>query len=262
MQSFQSTPANFTAGDTALRRTCAETRVSIHARQFHSGRPARPATTAARLPGFNPRPPISQRATQSGSCGFSRCGCFNPRPPISQRATVDARGECHGWRGFQSTPANFTAGDSARSSPAAWRCRGFNPRPPISQRATDIKAQTGNSREVSIHARQFHSGRPQAPAAWASTSRFQSTPANFTAGDHHLDQPPDGRLRVSIHARQFHSGRPTLTRPHDDRHHRFNPRPPISQRATTPIVPAVYRSTWFQSTPANFTAGDPRRVPL
>ena len=60
---------------------------------------------------------------------------------------------------FQSTPANFTAGDGVSSVGAV-------------------------------------------PA-----SRFQSTPANFTAGDLEHAHESFFDLIVSIHARQFHSGR-------------------------------------------------------
>ena len=62
---------------------------------------------------------------------------------------------------------------------------------------------------VSIHARQFHSGRPDEPSGPAGLPvAFQSTPANFTAGDKSVStQTPDSTSC-------------------------FNPRPPISQRAT------------------------------
>ena len=133
--------------------------VSIHARQFHSGRPCAPVRRIRRGSGFNPRPPISQRAT--------------PR----------AHQEGHG-----------------RSS--------FNPRPPISQRAT---ARTPSSRDrcgVSIHARQFHSGRPSwRPQSDTPACRFNPRP------------PISQRATV---------GRRSVPRDSFG----FNPRPPISQRAT------------------------------
>ena len=135
---------------------------------------------------------------------------------------------------FQSTPANFTAGDQRAGVPGvAHRC-------------------------VSIHARQFHSGRlrhtdrkpvecmfQSTPANFTAgddlgadapilvRGMFQSTPANFTAGDSNPPAPAPAPV-VSIHARQFHSGRPNQG------------------------VPRNVAAQVFQSTPANFTAGDLR----
>ena len=157
--------------------------VSIHARQFHSGRRPDRWHQGPVSSRFNPRPPISQRATRAdqrgGSGGdvsiharqfhsgrraphtriCSDMGGFNPRPPISQRATPG----CHAARPhgplFQSTPANFTAGDVVKLS---------------------LNNSTG---VVSIHARQFHSGRRAMFSVLVLTGMFQSTPANFTAGD-------------------------------------------------------------------------------
>ena len=256
---FQSTPANFTAGD-----------------GHDVGGEICPHL------GFNPRPPISQRATRARSQARGARHRFNPRPPISQRATnpgilqrlhrlvsiharqfhsgrrrkhlqrarrpavsIHAR-QFHsgrrrddaqivrlmaefqstpanftagdgGWAafplpthsGFQSTPANFTAGDPAGQAPADPAAARFNPRPPISQRATTTPARKRHQSQVSIHARQFHSGRP--PAHCYSNEMdmlFQSTPANFTAGDTPAGSKPASQQRC------------------------FNPRPPISQRAT------------------------------
>ena len=182
MARFQSTPANFTAGDA----------LCMPAAVFRSS--------------FNPRPPISQRATSS--VGSS---------PMASTM-------------FQSTPANFTAGDR-RCTATATCASCFNPRPPISQRATRRDTLITQPSGVSIHARQFHSGRRADHPSGCPGSSFQSTPANFTAGDdsaaHVLDAvykfqstpanftagdpaPDAGRQRpglVSIHARQFHSGR-------------------------------------------------------
>ena len=110
---------------------------------------------------------------------------------------------------------------------------------------------------VSIHARQFHSGRQTDQRITGTLSLFQSTPANFTAGDH--ADAVDDRVAalVSIHARQFHSGRPSSLVHVIFNDARFNPRPPISQRATVDPVAVTSAVTTFQSTPANFTAGDP-----
>ena len=60
--------------------------VSIHAHQFHGGRPS-PAIPTGRSRGFNPRPPISWRATAARFRPWPSCSGFNPRPPISWRAT-------------------------------------------------------------------------------------------------------------------------------------------------------------------------------
>ena len=106
----------------------------------------------------------------------------------------------------------------------------FNPRPPISQRATRQLRRYVARASVSIHARQFHSGRRTSGYDRGTPARFQSTPANFTAGDAPRAGPARGL-----------GG--------------FNPRPPISQRATRPVW-LRQPSSSFQSTPANFTAGD------
>ena len=78
----------------------------------------------------------------------------------------------------------------------------------------------------------FTAGDPSPLPAFFIATLFQSTPANFTAGDDAV--PHDGqRLHaVSIHARQFHSGRPPVYSIAASAARRFNPRPPISQRAT------------------------------
>ena len=207
------------------------------------------------MDGFNPRPPISQRATTRATGAACCAGSFNPRPPISQRAT----------RRLAGLVTAYTR---------------FNPRPPISQRATGDRQRVVQDGPVSIHARQFHSGRqatadracarrrrfnPRPPISQRATASepvsispvavFQSTPANFTAGDQPLHWPArtppvsiharqfhSGRHRarvidrwealVSIHARQFHSGRPSARRCRWRSLPGFNPRPPISQRAT------------------------------
>ena len=182
---FQSTPANFTAGDAvAADGSRADDLVSIHARQFHSGRLSASASSSARL------------------------------------------------SAFQSTPANFTAGDRRRWPSWRWRPARFNPRPPISQRATRAHPPLRDAGDVSIHARQFHSGRPMPSCDTSTSMAFQSTPANFTAGD--------GTRYFTIWRDQIG----------------FNPRPPISQRATLLLSSEVRAPLVFQSTPANFTAGD------
>ena len=134
---FQSTPANFTAGD------CTACRRQILARRCFNPRPpiSQRATRCRRSSArrwrtrFNPRPPISQRATPGRSHEVARGRRFNPRPPISQRATGRARRHRSHCAEFQSTPANFTAGDALTGWMHVKPAR-FNPRPPISQRAT------------------------------------------------------------------------------------------------------------------------------
>ena len=160
---FQSTPANFTAGDDAVPHDGQRLHaVSIHAHQFHGGR--RPPR-----PGWPARQPVSIHAHQFHGgrrlrpAPAHRCrASFNPRPPISWRATP--------WT-------------QARRR----RTAGFNPRPPISWRATAVLGAVGAAAElVSIHAHQFHGGR------------------------HRLDAEQRGVFRVSIHAHQFHGGRPAI----------------------------------------------------
>ena len=207
MAVFQSTPTNFMAGDGRVGATrhahfgfnprppiswratrwllliVGRRDVSIHAHQFHGGRHCVMGFIPAGMSfqstptnfmagdgwrwrrrsgwrGFNPRPPISWRATshQSGMCWCP--ACFNPRPPISWRATrCSGVVEDHHAR-FQSTPTNFMAGD---------------------------------------------------PAVCCSSARllspFQSTPTNFMAGDQLQDHRLVLAQHVSIHAHQFHGGR-------------------------------------------------------
>ena len=136
-QAFQSTPANFTAGDAPGRTVRCALPVSIHARQFHSGRPNIGSIATHPTSSFNPRPPISQRATHRRFDGRFPDWCFNPRPPISQRATVTV---------FPVTAVMALVSIHARQFHSGRRnqihChddpRGFNPRPPISQRATPL----------------------------------------------------------------------------------------------------------------------------
>ena len=232
LREFQSTPANFTAGDSATaHRSEDREMVSIHARQFHSGRRRRRCGADRRDPRFNPRPPISQRATASSIRPRPAWTRFNPRPPISQRATAprpnmtrSRRVSIHarqfhsgrpsaptmvlGMGAFQSTPANFTAGDAScrRDAPLG---KSFNPRPPISQRATRADQRGGGGGKVSIHARQFHSGRPAWPSAASGCAR------GFNP------RPPISQRATAC-----------CTRTRAAPRRRFNPRPPISQRAT------------------------------
>ena len=211
--------------------------VSIHARQFHSGRPDRRALAGLHAGLFQSTP-----ANFTAGDGIR---------------TVNAILCC----AFQSTPANFTAGDD------------------------DEWGQLARVIIVSIHARQFHSGRRISAGITDLAAMFQSTPANFTAGDQAPRGAEPARQLVSIHARQFHSGRPetgglmrfsTCVSIHARQFHSgrrlrysnataatngFNPRPPISQRATRPAPQCGAAPRRFQSTPANFTAGDSSLAP-
>ena len=284
--SFQSTPANFTAGD--------------------ASRLASPIWPRC----FNPRPPISQRATGFDPAHHTALDGFNPRPPISQRATRPCAAPNPIDRSFQSTPANFTAGDPEKS-PRAVTHRGPFQSTPANFTAGDLFADchTIFHVAVSIHARQFHSGRLVAALDLQAVDLVSIHARQFHSGRRWLGGRAVGRRTVSIHARQFHSGRPGYSRActavprvsiHARQFHsgrlpaaataspppvfqstpanftagdlpgrrrrgattRFNPRPPISQRATGPEGASCFDASWFQSTPANFTAGDARKGPV
>ena len=230
--------------------------VSIHARQFHSGRPSILPSVASASARFNPRPPISQRATRRlADARACRHVSIHARQFHSGRqvgCSVSAMVELM----FQSTPANFTAGDLKRAARSAW-LMAFQSTPANFTAGDHGDGAGRRPRPVSIHARQFHSGRPTGAAGgpraqqfqstpanftagdqvsyegWNTNPKFQSTPANFTAGDRGSRIACDQLTIVSIHARQFHSGRPIVRRAAHCRMTCFNPRPPISQRATT-----------------------------
>ena len=188
-----------------------------------------------------------------GQGGF----CFNPRPPISWRATrsrdkrntIDTKvsihaHQFHGGRRwgpvyyswytvFQSTPTNFMAGDRREQR----RCRACQ--------------------QVSIHAHQFHGGRLVNRSHLSGSTGVSIHAHQFHGGrrrevDHQLDLGP-----VSIHAHQFHGGRPATRSSMAGGGRRFNPRPPISWRATRIRPRWSAASSTFQSTPTNFMAGDP-----
>ena len=139
---------------------------------------------------------------------------------------------CDSDHGFQSTPANFTAGDAEDSS-AVRSGASFNPRPPISQRATTTATPRPRPPRR-FNPRPPISQRATSPAGRcrSRSSSFQSTPANFTAGDTGRERHNSSAIHVSIHARQFHSGRRRPGRRRCSGRCGFNPRPPISQRAT------------------------------
>ena len=132
---------------------------------------------------------------------------------------------------FQSTPANFTAGDHrvlGAPQPAAAvsiHARQFHSGRHLFLRRLDEMLA------VSIHARQFHSGRPVCRKNGVSGQEFQSTPANFTAGD-------VLSLIPFFSSSKFQSTPANFTAGDAPREalgawvRRFNPRPPISQRAT------------------------------
>ena len=133
---------------------------------------------------------------------------------------------------FQSTPANFTAGDDIPLKTGV-RWSGFQSTP-ANFTAGDRRLFGGFQRMVyvSIHARQFHSGRPRASMVVARVPGFQSTPANFTAGDFcGLWLAPRSRTFQSTPA-NFTAGDRYRSLRSCARCSGFNPRPPISQRAT------------------------------
>ena len=181
-------------------------RVSIHARQFHSGRPSSfPSCMTG--DSFNPRPPISQRATPAGAV-------------LADRGIVSI----HARQFHSGRPARIATGQ--RPVGVSIHARQFHSGrlgPPPADRPRP---------GVSIHARQFHSGRPARPASSACWPMFQSTFANFTAGD--LPRKQAARAPSGFNPRPPISQRATI---HDcsipDHVPGFNPRPPISQRATT-----------------------------
>ena len=157
---FQSTPTNFMAGDddsTSVQR--ADAGVSIHAHQFHGGRP----TAADDLPGLVD---VSIHAHQFH--GGRRLAA------LVGVLVADVSIHAH----------QFHGGRRAAAAVPAMPASGFNPRPPISWRATPVFRNRLLHRPVSIHAHQFHGGRRFSWPATASTgSMFQSTPTNFMAGD-------------------------------------------------------------------------------
>ena len=159
-QMFQSTPTNFMAGDPPIQRG---------------------ATACC---GFNPRPPISWRATASFGRVILDDARFNPRPPISWRAT---RGlwSCPPARPVSIHAHQFHGGRQDRTEHAERTNYCFNPRPPISWRATP--EQLGKRRT-------WRSFNPRPPISWRATRNTNA----------------DARLNiVSIHAHQFHGGRLT-----------------------------------------------------
>ena len=202
--------------------------VSIHARQQTSGRRACRSRSGSRC-AFQSTP--ANKPAGDGRATHRRClpGCFNPRPPTNQRATVQclravagtavsihARQQTSGrrsWSTARSASAGFNprppTNQRATASRRSGQQRGtrFNPRPPTNQRAT-VQRRAGRSGEqvsiharqqtsgrpnrvpaerlaahVSIHARQQTSGRPPQMDQTTTSTRFQSTPANKPAGD-------------------------------------------------------------------------------
>ena len=87
---------------------------------------------------------------------------------------------------------------------------------------------------------------------------FQSTPANFTAGDLLRRQAQHDRHRVSIHAHQFHGGR-LLATAWAFKWLRFQSTPTNFMAGDVVSGVDLVMGQLFQSTPANFTAGDSTR---
>ena len=109
---------------------------------------------------------------------------------------------------FQSTPTNFMAGDGLLLL-SAYLSRMFQSTPTNFMAGDGRRQQSQQCQHlVSIHAHQFHGGRLQYSEIDCYTGQFQSTPTNFMAGD------------------AFHG------RPRPQPAACFNPRPPISWRAT------------------------------
>ena len=185
-------------------------------------------------PSFNPRPPISWRATQHAPVSTSSRDRFNPRPPISWRATDLLRHTDRHTADVSIHAHQFHGGRRDQQGHVRRSSRCFNPRPPISWRATNLH-------RVCI----------------ASFEMFQSTPTNFMAGDGARWRA--GSAMSSFNPRPPISWRATLAACRGtSARASFNPRPPISWRATLhPLaIPAQFRQ--FQSTPTNFMAGDAR----
>ena len=191
-----------------MARECPQDDVSIHAHQFHSGR------RRLRL-GHQPPRVVSIHAHQFHS-GRRAAGYvakyvakFQSTPTNFTAGDFGERTRDAWTRLFQSTPTNFTAGDPVLRGRLVLRTTRFNPRPPISQRATPGGGGVPAGQPVSIHAHQFHSGRPA-----AAPSRCSCRPCRFNP------RPPISQRATPGSIRPI---RPSPC---------FNPRPPISQRAT------------------------------
>ncbi len=256
---FQSTPTGFPAGDSS------PTIGPTHLHSFNPRRPvSRPATDVRVGHGashcrFNPRRPVSRPATtpwppahspwivsihadrfpgrRPGTArGSTLMTRFNPRRPVSRPATL--------------LPLRLIQRDES-----------FNPRRPVSRPATSASLASFQTPSVSIHADRFPGRRLFARRGRIMSSKFQSTPTGFPAGDH--DRQRLGKLRdrfnprrpvsrpatgrrvapvmleiVSIHADRF-PGRRREQKSTCRRWHCFNPRRPVSRPATTaPTSPA------------------------
>ncbi|ACB33421.1 hypothetical protein Lcho_1152 [Leptothrix cholodnii SP-6] len=236
---FQSTPASFPASDLNASNDSTDngkfqsTPASFPASDQHEASYGRPQ------PSFNPRPPVSRRATSSSvpSCCASDVSIHARQFP-GERLLVSGGTECVTM--FQSTPASFPASDAMGGAgcPAPLR---FNPRPPVSRRATRTGAgQVAVVGVVSIHARQFPGERLPSKLGINRLDTFQSTPASFPASD---DSEPVTQATCA----SFQSTPASF--PASDvlasvvqmAITGFNPRPPVSRRATLYCQPGSPR---------------------
>ena len=156
--------------------------VSTHAHPFQSGRPA--ASILMVSPRVFQPTPTHFRAGDASRAqhGSAPRTSFNPRPPISERATSSGPSGTGTLAAFQPTPTHFRAGDHPQRS-ATPTNPGFNPRPPISERATGARGRARRPQDVSTHAHPFQSGRPQNRTNSRRSRKFQPTPTHFRAGD-------------------------------------------------------------------------------
>ena len=142
-----------------------------------------------------------------------------------------------------------------------------------------VSARCGPVDGVSIHAHQFHGGRPNTMRDRRAVRAFQSTPTNFMAGDVGGRGGRAGSAGVSIHAHQFHGGRHVavrtlrVVRDVSIHAHQFHGGRPGGFRFGLRLIAVSIHahqfhggrrpecadnvtSAWFQSTPTNFMAGD------
>ncbi len=266
---FQSTPTGFPAGDTSAPKV-ASTWSSFNPRRPVS-RPATESDTAILVP-----PAVSIHADRFPGRRLQPCAVSSRADTVSihadrfpgRRLVPSLHGSS--VKPFQSTPTGFPAGDGAeahrvhglRVSIHADRFPGRRRQPPSLQLRQPV---------VSIHADRFPGRRPPRSAPAAPSSRFQSTPTGFPAGDWGVCEFVVDDT-VSIHADRFPGRRhgPGRLDRHPDG---FNPRRPVSRPATrgawigadpvgcfNPRRPVSRPATLQSATPRNTTVSfNPRR---
>ena len=182
----------------------------------------------------HPRAGEGPRKRQAGGGGDHENAAFQSVPTSFIASDRSVRRYFTSTSVFQFTPANFTAGDCGGPGQRCGQAQvSIHARQFHSGRRRQLRRYVARA-SVSIHARQFHSGRRLQNNRAAVGDAFQSTPANFTAGDLLRRQAQHDRHRVSIHAHQFHGGRRLVS-------------------------DAIVSRAAFQSTPTNFMAGDSSR---